>query len=109
MNIIDIYQRYISRFIAPNKCRYFPSCSEYAKELYRFDNPLKATLKTLARVLSCNQLFPGGISYPQITIKPTKINTIIINPKYFTYWFVPTSSTSNYVYIIKNYDKAKRC
>lgn len=112
MSIIDFYQKYISRLIAPNKCRYFPTCSQYAKELYKFDNPFNATIKTILRILSCNQLFIGGISYPKITINTSKLRLKIQNPKYFLYWFIPTNTNhanKQQVYIIKNYNKAIKC
>ena len=112
MNIIDFYQKYISRLIAPSKCRYFPTCSQYAKELYKFEDPLNATIKTIFRILSCNQFFMGGISYPTTTIHTSKMKLKIENPKYFLYWFVPISKNrknKQKVYIIKNHNKAIKC
>jgi putative membrane protein insertion efficiency factor len=68
---IKFYQN-ISKF-TPNSCRYYPSCSEYAKWLFLFDNPLLAIGKVTKRILSCNQLFLGGIDYPKFDYKPPKL------------------------------------
>ena len=70
------WYQYISKF-TPASCRYYPTCSEYAKWLYEFDNPVYATLKSAKRIASCNQLFPGGIDYPKIALK--KYNPITLH------------------------------
>jgi len=69
------WYQYISKF-TPASCRYYPTCSEYAKWLYEFDNPLFATLKSAKRIASCNQLFPGGIDYPKVALKSFKPKTL---------------------------------
>jgi putative membrane protein insertion efficiency factor len=40
----------------PSRCRYKPTCSEYALESYRRYGFVKATLKTGWRLLRCNPL-----------------------------------------------------
>ncbi|RDU73153.1 membrane protein insertion efficiency factor YidD [Helicobacter aurati] len=59
--LITMYQRYISPFIPP-ACRYYPTCSNYALLLIKFDNILCALLKISYRILSCNPLSKGGFA-----------------------------------------------
>ncbi|NPA27742.1 MAG: membrane protein insertion efficiency factor YidD [Epsilonproteobacteria bacterium] len=68
---IKAYQL-ISKF-TPSSCRYYPSCSEYSKWLFSFDNPLNATLKSALRIGRCNQLFSGGIDYPSFNYTPPRV------------------------------------
>jgi putative membrane protein insertion efficiency factor len=70
--MINIYQKYISPLTGSN-CRFYPSCSEYAKWLFENDNIIIATFKSAGRILRCNQLFDGGIDYPKIKINTKKI------------------------------------
>ncbi|CAM2771772.1 membrane protein insertion efficiency factor YidD [Helicobacter burdigaliensis] len=86
LKILEFYQRYISKILG-NNCRYYPSCSEYSKELFLFTNPFVAFLKTSQRLLSCNQLFRGGVDYPKIS---KKILPIFSKPCVFEYWLIPT-------------------
>jgi putative membrane protein insertion efficiency factor len=69
---INFYQKYISPLTGSN-CRFYPTCSEYAKWVFDNQNILLATYKTTARILRCNQLFDGGIDYPKIKFKPKNI------------------------------------
>jgi len=115
---IKWYQN-ISKF-TPASCRYYPTCSEYAKWLYIFDNPAIATLKSAKRVACCNQLFAGGIDYPKVKYKkPKTINLCNIikrkncafKPLKFKefnsqfriqFWLVPNGE---YYYIIKDFNE----
>ena len=69
-----------------NNCRYYPSCSEYAKIQFELNNIFKAVLASLKRILTCNQLFSGGIDYPVVELKIEKIEYKKIDVKY---WLVP--------------------
>jgi len=111
----------ISKF-TPASCRYYPTCSEYAKWLFMFDNPLNATLKSAKRIATCNQLFSGGIDYPKFKLK--KINpTTLYNPIFrkkiaykplkfkrynsqlrIQFWLVPIISKQNHYYILKDFN-----
>ncbi|TLE15746.1 membrane protein insertion efficiency factor YidD [Helicobacter apodemus] len=109
INIINFYQCYISVLLGA-KCRYYPSCSEYSKQIFHFHNPFVAFYKTLLRILSCNQFFQGGINYPKATLF---IQPIFTSPKHFNFWLIPTQPilfslknfTKQQVYIIKNLSK----
>ncbi len=102
---IKAYQ-YLSR-LTPASCRYYPTCSEYAKWQFDTTNPLSATFNSAIRILRCNQLFNGGIDYPVVTYKPVRASYIKpnINNNYgkieIIYWFVPKST--NRYFVIKDF------
>ncbi len=83
--LIKFYQYFISPMLG-NNCRYNPTCSEYAMWEIECDNFFKAVIKTVLRILRCNQLFRGGIDYPVIRKN--------IHPKYgikkkVDFWLIP--------------------
>ena len=59
LKLIEIYQRGISPY-SPPKCRFYPTCSQYAKECYQKFNFFYASFLTTKRLLRCNRLFKGG-------------------------------------------------
>ena len=59
IKFIDWYQKGISPNNPP-RCRFYPTCSQYAKECYLKFNFFKASLFTTKRLLKCNRLFKGG-------------------------------------------------
>lgn len=60
MSIIRLYQRKISPLFGP-KCRYYPTCSQYALEALEVHGLLKGMLLTVGRLMRCNIFFPGGV------------------------------------------------
>lgn len=95
----------------PASCRYYPSCSEFAKWQFEFNVPHKAFLSSSLRILRCNQFFKGGIDYPIVDFTPKKQSSLLNpNPNYgkidVIYWLVPksTDSHNSSYYIIKDYD-----
>jgi len=94
--------QYISRML-PANCRYYPSCSEYAKWQFEFNRPDKALAQSTLRILRCNQLFDGGIDYPVVKYTPPLLLTLTqqANLK-IKYWLVPKSR--GLVYVIKDYN-----
>ncbi len=97
---IKAYQ-YISG-ILPASCRYYPTCSEYAKWQFEFNPPHKALLSSSLRIARCNQLFRGGIDYPIADYK--RVNLIkLSNLKYIKvkYWLVPNGQ--NRYFVIKSF------
>jgi putative membrane protein insertion efficiency factor len=42
------------------RCRYYPSCSQYAIEAIEKHGAGKGLLLTSKRIMRCNQFFPGG-------------------------------------------------
>lgn len=53
LKLIDYYQKNISPNNPP-KCRFIPTCSEYAKECFIRFNFFKASFLTIKRLLKCN-------------------------------------------------------
>lgn len=57
--LIKFYQRLISPLF-PAKCRFFPSCSEYAIEAIEIHGSLKGGWLSLKRIFKCHPLSEGG-------------------------------------------------
>ena len=57
--VIRLYQVLISPLF-PAKCRYFPSCSEYALEAIDQHGSIKGGWLSLKRILKCHPLSKGG-------------------------------------------------
>lgn len=120
MNIKKFYlapiqgYQYISKML-PASCRYYPSCSEYAKWQFEFNTQHRAFGATTLRILRCNQFFKGGIDYPLVAFDPPKYSALLklnafcgkIN---VMYWLVPQSTDTqnrNY-YVLKDFNATKR-
>lgn len=56
---IRFYQKKISPLFGP-KCRYYPTCSQYAIQAIEIHGIFKGSVLTVFRLLRCNPLFPGG-------------------------------------------------
>lgn len=56
---IRFYQKKISPLFGP-KCRYYPTCSQYAIQAIEIHGVFKGSVLTVFRLLRCNPLFPGG-------------------------------------------------
>lgn len=102
--------QYFSKML-PASCRYYPTCSEYAKWQFEFNVPHKALAASSLRILRCNQFFDGGIDYPLVVLSPRKPSSILtFNPEYGTidihYWFIPKSK--NRYYILKDFNAINR-
>lgn len=59
---IRAYQRTISPVLG-NRCRYYPSCSEYAVQAIRSYGILRGLVLAAWRLLRCNPLSHGGFDY----------------------------------------------
>ncbi len=100
-NLISFYQKFLTHF-SYGSCRYYPTCSEYAKLQYRGNSFFKASFYSFKRILSCNQLFQGGIDHPIIY----KVNlNFSQKPKKIIFWLVPLIGEKNKYFIIKNFSK----
>ena len=102
--------QYISKML-PANCRYYPSCSEYAKWQFEFNAPHKAFAASSLRILRCNQFFKGGIDYPLVEYTPPKLSCLLTFNTFcgkidIIYWLVPKSmdKTNTLYYIIKDFD-----
>ncbi|MBP7726637.1 MAG: membrane protein insertion efficiency factor YidD [Candidatus Bipolaricaulis sp.] len=54
-----VYQRAVSPFL-PRRCRFVPSCSEYAREAILRYGPLRGGWLALRRLVRCGPWHPGG-------------------------------------------------
>ena len=59
INIIKIYQRFISPFF-PSSCKFSPSCSKYGIEAINKHGAIKGLILTVKRILKCNPWSKGG-------------------------------------------------
>ena len=57
---IRLYQRFISPATAP-RCRYYPTCSEYAAQSIRELGPIRGPILAGYRLLRCTPFHRGGI------------------------------------------------
>ena len=57
---IRVYQRWISPAFAP-RCRYYPTCSEYAAQSIRELGPIRGPILAGYRLLRCTPFHRGGI------------------------------------------------
>ncbi|MBD3789034.1 MAG: membrane protein insertion efficiency factor YidD [Campylobacterales bacterium] len=102
--------QYVSRML-PASCRYYPSCSEYAKWQFEFNAPHKALFHSTLRILRCNQLFAGGIDYPVVDFTPPSI-THLLSPSSdashikIRYWLIPKDH--GHCYVIKQFGSAPK-
>jgi len=88
--------QYISKML-PASCRYYPTCSEYAKWQFDTNRVDKALAQSTLRILRCNQLFAGGIDYPVIEFKPLKVLQKCNYDFQIKYWLFPKKSGKYYV------------
>ncbi|PIU66193.1 MAG: membrane protein insertion efficiency factor YidD [Armatimonadetes bacterium CG07_land_8_20_14_0_80_40_9] len=59
LSLIDFYQRVLSPLLPPT-CRFYPSCSSYARQAVKKYGVAKGGMLALWRVLRCHPFHPGG-------------------------------------------------
>jgi len=64
--LIRGYQKFISPSLAP-RCKYYPSCSQYAIDALREYGFFIGSAKTVWRLLRCNPFSYGGVDYARKT------------------------------------------
>ena len=62
ISLINFYKRYISPNTAP-KCKYTPTCSQYAIDAINKYGAIRGTLKAIWRILRCNPFSKGGYDH----------------------------------------------
>ena len=106
LKFLDIYQKFFT-LIGFGSCRYYPTCSEYAKWQFEKNNIFKAFYHSALRILRCNQLFVGGIDYPIIkkNLKRKKVcnNNETKNSFIVKFWLVPKQGDK--YYLIKTFKR----
>ena len=98
LKILWLYQKFFT-LIGYGSCRYYPTCSEYARINFENNSISSAFYHSFTRILRCNQLFDGGIEYP--VLDKLRINPKTIDVDSIKYWLVPNKK--NRYYIIKNF------
>ncbi len=93
LKLLAIYQKFFT-LIGFGSCRYYPTCSEYAKWQFEKNNLFVALYHSTLRILRCNQLFPGGIDYPVV---PCKHNISVFKKIDVTLWLVPKGKSHCYM------------
>ena len=66
---IVFYRAAISPFLAP-RCRFLPTCSEYAVEAIERHGARRGGWLALRRVARCHPLHPGGIDEVPLHLSP---------------------------------------
>jgi len=72
--LIKFYKKFISPLFPP-RCKYYPSCSQYALDAYEKHGFFKGTLLAVWRILRCNPWSLGGVDYvpERVTIDYFKV------------------------------------
>ncbi len=60
--VIRLYQRLVSPLIGP-RCRFYPSCSQYAAEAIQKHGAIRGIALALARLMRCHPWHPGGVDH----------------------------------------------
>ena len=63
LGAIRVYQRQISPCLPP-RCRFIPTCSQYAVEAIEKYGPLKGGFLALRRFLRCHPFYKGDLYDP---------------------------------------------
>lgn len=67
IKLIKLYQN--STTESQKRCKYHPSCSNYALEAYQKFNFFKASFLTIYRIIRCNPFSKGGYDPVPLTKK----------------------------------------
>ena len=59
--LIRGYQRTFSRLIPPGRCRFHPTCSEYAIRALRANGLFRGGAQAAWRLMRCGPWTPGGV------------------------------------------------
>lgn len=57
------WQKTLGPLLGP-RCRFYPSCSQYAKDALKLYPLPNAFIKSTKRILKCHPFHPGGIDLP---------------------------------------------
>ncbi|MFO8111719.1 MAG: membrane protein insertion efficiency factor YidD [Desulfosalsimonadaceae bacterium] len=60
LTVIRIYQLFLSPLLGAH-CRFYPTCSEYARESISRYGACKGCFLAIKRILKCHPFHPGGI------------------------------------------------
>ncbi len=60
LSAIEAYRKVVSPFL-PASCRFYPSCSQYAREAIAKHGAGRGTLMAAMRIGRCHPWHPGGV------------------------------------------------
>lgn len=60
ISLIQFYQRFLSPLKLKPTCRFYPTCSQYAKEAIIKYGCFKGSSMAIKRILKCHPFHPGG-------------------------------------------------
>ncbi|MEF3191610.1 MAG: membrane protein insertion efficiency factor YidD [Campylobacterales bacterium] len=96
LGFLKFYQRYLT-VVSYGSCRYYPTCSEYARWQIAQGTMPQALWDTLLRVLRCNPLFAGGIDYPNVNCPRPRPLSNAARHGAIVWWYIPTSDGRCYL------------
>ena len=67
---IRLYQLTVSKLLGP-RCRFYPSCSQYAAEAIQKHGVIRGIALALARIARCHPWHPGGVDLVPDRVPPT--------------------------------------
>ncbi len=70
LKLIDIYRN--APLHSHSRCKYYPTCSNYAWEAINEYGALKGTFLSIKRILKCNPFSKGGIDLVPKSIAKSK-------------------------------------
>lgn len=68
--LIRLYQALVSPLLGP-RCRFYPSCSQYAAEAIQKHGAIRGAGLALVRVSRCHPWHPGGVDLVPDRVPPT--------------------------------------
>ena len=95
--LINFYRKYLS-IISFGSCRYYPTCSSYAKVQFEHNPFFKAFYYSTLRILKCNPYFDGGFDYPKVKNPAKEQKNLKFKKIRVKYWKVPVDD--NYCLIL---------
>lgn len=104
LHFISFYQKYLT-ILSFGSCRYYPTCSSYAKMHFEQSGFFFAIFKSIIRILKCNPLFRGGFDYPIVKCPKHKLINQEFKQIKIKYWFVPVHSDMCYMVHNKKWEK----
>ncbi len=63
VGLVRLYQMTVARVLPPS-CRFYPSCSEYARLSLLKYGPVKGMWLSVIRLCKCHPFHPGGVDHP---------------------------------------------
>ena len=75
IGLISLYKKLVSPLL-PGRCRFHPTCAEYAREALQRHGLLKGAAMAAGRILRCHPLHPGGVDKV-----PERREPYLLNPR----------------------------